>query len=351
MARVKCPKCKTEFDVVNHDSMVVPAFHDESTNVIGTLVPSKEGNDMEKLKLTQEVNFKTLSDEQKAEILKEMGFNVFDVMKAKVGDVDENVQNIKGYGYVKNQKIHRRWITAQTMHLLGWYDGCKFYDKWTENMNHRYHYFSQFDILKSEFNTLAHLEKLDKECFEERVQFFNKEVAISVCADYIQKLGKYLKEDAHVFHCKGIPYIRLRGEDVFVSDIDKRIINVLKDELNVFKHSMTSYEDNYNFIVSFMKNKFVVPFCNVWTLQKSAAWINAFKGAGAYYTMKNLVCYSGLKLINYDTEKCLSTSESLKYLEKETKKAVANCENYKLLALLKDSLKKSSFCFKDVVKK
>jgi hypothetical protein len=81
------------------------------------------------------------------------------------------------------------------------------------------------------------------------------------------------------------------------------------------------------------------------TTSLSRTWIECFKASGAYYTMENLVKYSGLKLVNYETKQMLDRESSLKYLQSCKKN-----EGYQLLALLKESLFKNDFKFSEVIK-
>lgn len=348
-AKVVCPKCGTKFDVENHDEMVVPAFHSGTDDVIGTLVPSEKGESkMSEMKLTQEINFKELTKEQKAEVLKAMGYNPIDVMDVKVGTFDNVVEQIYKNGWIKNQKVHRRFLPAQTMHLIGWRNGITSEDKWTKNMNARYHYFSQFEILEAEFKALSKMEFVDLDCFAERVQFFNKGVAIALCRRYISDLNTGLRKQ-HIFHCKGIPYIKFAGQNIFVSDIETKIISPLTKMVDTFERKSTTYKENFDFIKDFYHSPLCRTFVDCYKLPKCAEWVDAFKGAGAYFTMQNFIRYDGLNLVEYKTGKILDRDSSLEYLERQTNLCKPG-ERYKLLALLKNSLVTTKFDFDKVVK-
>ena len=81
---------------------------------------------------------------------------------------DPIAQKIMENGYVKNTKLFRRWITAQTFHLLNY----KAYGNpnrtgWECAVKDLYGYNYQFTMMLEEIRVLGILQKEDKEAFEE----------------------------------------------------------------------------------------------------------------------------------------------------------------------------------------
>ena len=343
MAEVICPNCNTSFKIGNNGNLV------DVTKISGTveLVPetirnnNKGDNNMD----LSSINFKGMTQEEKNEVLKAMGFNPFDFSNT-VDKTDPIIQQIYENGYVKNEKLHRRWITAQTMRLLGWYDGIKTekswsgnsytVDYWTKNIKDKYNWTYIFKQLANEYEAL---ENIEGDC--PRKQFFNPDNLTYIFSDYVKQVKNYI-ETLKVKNCKGIPYKTIKGKDVFVDDIQTKVINPMNEYFNrIIKAS--SYDGYCYAIRLFLKSDTYIKLPNDTPL--SQTWIDMFKKSGAYYTMENLVKYSGLKLVKYETDELLDTENSLKYLSQ----CRVNC-GYELLALLKKSLEVNNFKFNEVIK-
>ena len=199
--------------------------------------------------------------------------------------VDDSICNqIIEDGYVRNTKLHRRFVMAQMFHALNYksyYRNEEGYTAWLNNHGIKY----AFDMMLEEIRVLGKLEVRDEETFNERSHFFTKEVIIETMKDYIEKLKSAI-EIQRTYNCKGVPYKKVKGRDIFVADLDKKIYAPMRQ--SVLK---VGYARNYNEIyriVSDFQNKMIkLP----WTTSTSNAWKDAFKGEGAFYTLKNLVMF------------------------------------------------------------
>lgn len=347
MAEVICPNCKTSFKVGNGENIV------DTSKLSGTveLVPETIRNENKGVNTMDlgTINFKGMSDSEKNEVLKAMGFNPFDFKTQRVDKSDPMVQEIYANGYVKNEKLHRRWITAQTMRLLGWYSGVKvlnsywgtvyYQDYWTKNVNEKYNWTYIFKMLANEYNSLAHLKG---NSFREEI--FNPNQLHTIFNEYIKYLREYF-DSLRTKKCKGVPYKTIGGRNVFVSDFEKKIITPIKtflaDTESQYFVKIKEYRGISNLLHIFLERYFI-KLPNSTPLSKT--WVDMFKKAGAYYTMENLVKYSGLKLMNYETDEPLNRDDSLKYLEE-----CKSQQGYQLLALLKRSLEANDFKFSEVI--
>ena len=98
---------------------------------------------------------------------------------------DEIAKQIITDGYVRNTKLHRRFVMAQMFHMLNYVS----YDKKESGFNaclkkyYGYHY--TLTMMLDEVKVLYKLEQRDKESFDERSHFFTKAVVIAVLEDYI----------------------------------------------------------------------------------------------------------------------------------------------------------------------
>ena len=345
MAEVICPNCKTSFKVGNGENIV------DTSKLSGTveLVPEtiRNENKGENTMDLGTINFKGMTQEEKNEVLKAMGFNPFDFTNS-VDKTDSVVQEIYENGYVKNEKLHRRWITAQTMRLLGWYYGVtkmkswngSLYtkDEWTNNVNAKYNWTYIFKMLKNEYNSLAHLKGIS---FREEI--FSPNLLHIIFDEYIKCLREYF-DRLRTKNCKGVPYKTIGGRNIFVSDFEKKVVTPMKlffaNDIQ-WSAKNKDYKALYYGLIVFL-SKYFIKLPNSTPLSRT--WVDMFKKAGAYYTMENLVKYSGLKLVNYKTDEVLNRDDSLKYLEE-----CKSQQGYKLLALLKRSLEVNDFKFSEVI--
>ena len=345
MAEVICPNCKTSFKVGNGENIVDTNKLSGTVELISETIRNE--NKGENTMDLGTINFKGMTQEEKNEVLKAMGFNPFDFTNS-VDKTDSVVQEIYENGYVKNEKLHRRWITAQTLRLLGWYYGVSkekswigsLYtkDEWTNNVNSKYNWTYIFKMLTNEYNSLAHLKG---NSFREEV--FNPNQLHIIFDDYIKCLREYF-DSLRTKNCKGVPYKTIGGKNVFVSDFEKKIITPIKiffaNNIQLIVKSK-GYKALYYALIVFL-SKYFIKLPNSTPLSK--IWVDMFKKAGAYYTMENLVKYSGLKLMNYETDELLNRDDSLKYLEE-----CKSQQGYQLLALLKRSLEVNDFKFSEVI--
>lgn len=347
MAEVICPNCKTSFKVGNGENIV------DTSKLSGTveLVPEtiRNENKGENTMDLGTINFKGMTQEEKNEVLKAMGFNPFDFTNS-VDKTDSVVQEIYENGYVKNEKLHRRWITAQTLRLLGWYygvtkekgwNGSVFTkDEWTNNVNAKYNWTYIFKMLANEYNSLVHLKS---NSFREEI--FNPNQLHIIFDDYIKCLREYF-DSLRTKNCKGVPYKTIGGRNIFVSDFEKKVVTPME----IFFYDNIQMAINTNFIdyrrisvaLKMFLERYFIKLPNSTPLSRT--WVDMFKKAGAYYTMENLVKYSGLKLVNYETGELLNRDDSLKYLEE-----CKSQQGYQLLALLKRSLEVNDFKFSEAI--
>ena len=189
-------------------------------------------------------------------------------------------------GYVRNTKLHRRWVMAQMFAMLNYksYDGRREgYNECLKNFGIKY----EFEMMLDEIRVLGKLEERDRDTFVERAHFFTKDVIMQTMEDYIVELQKHI-DAMPSKKCKKVPYKRINGNNIFVEDIDKKIYAPLRYEIVRVK-SARSYNNIYKIVSDFMRKMISVPY----NTPKSKAWIDAYKGEGAFYTLKNLVMFHG----------------------------------------------------------
>jgi len=251
-------------------------------------------------------------------------------------------------GYVRNTKLFRRFVMAQMFHMLdyvsynGKESGFNAYLK-------RYGYHYTLTMMLEEVRVLSKLEARDKESFDERSNFFTKKVIISVLEDYVDKLEKYVN-NLPDRKCKGVPYKRVKGENIFNADLEKKLYSPLRRKLNRVR-SAQSYDVIYIYMKEFMEDIIKLPY----DTPKSKVWIDVYKGEGAYYTLKNLVMFHGCVIytgkygvFNYDKSANLSGADAVNHLKNKLDEYKG--EGWRMFALMKKVIEDNNFNFNERMK-
>ena len=259
---------------------------------------------------------------------------------------DEIAEQIIADGYVRNTKLHRRFVMAQMMHMLNYesYDGREFgFHACLRNM-YGYHY--TLTMMLEEVRVLSKLEKRDRESFEERSHFFTKEVVTDVLCDYVEKLKDYV-DSLPTKNCKGVPYKRIKGQNIFVEDLPKKLFRPITNEIKKIALA-PDYTVMYNRLSWFMKDIIKLPYGT----PKSKVWIDAYKGEGAYYTLKNLVMFHGCTIFisrygRFDTtnSRRFDGVEAVNYLK--SKLDEYSGEGWRMFALMKKVIEDNGFDFNE----
>ena len=237
-------------------------------------------------------------------------------------------------GYVRNSKLHRRWVMAQMFRMLNSSLG------YNECLKRRYDYKYQFNMLIDELNVLGHLQREDPEEFKDRLSFFNKDVVIALCNDYYEKLKKVV-DSLPEKKCEGKPYVRISGNNIFIDDLnDKLYIPILNSIIGI--QYCTSYEALSNLLKNFVRcfvNRYTLPY----NTSKCAEWVDAYKGAGAYYTMMNMVKFHNCFITDNTTEEVYTGMKAVEYLK--TLNVVHDGYGYRMFAEMKRMIKENHFDF------
>ena len=253
--------------------------------------------------------------------------------------IDPIAETIIEDGYVRNTKLHRRWVMAQMfqgLNYVSWDKKRTGYNEWLKNFGIKY----AFEMMLEEIRVLGKLEERDRDTFVERAHFFTKDVIMKTMEDYIVELKKYI-DAMPTKKCKGVPYKRIKGNNIFVEDIEKKICSPLRYEINGVKSAKT-YNDIYRVVRGFISKMVSIPY----SAPKSKAWIDAYKGEGAFYTLKNLVMFHGcgIKVDN----KFVYGAAAMSVLNKKLNEYQG--EGWRMFAFMKKVIEDNNFSFANRMK-
>ena len=283
VTKLVCPNCGAEFEINEHECQVKNATVIGADSGLGTIY-MKLKDRQEQLKtagidITKYFSMKTPSGEEK--MMKWEG----DIPVAVTAD-DPVLRAIFDAGTVPNHDLFRRWVMAQVFCGLvyeGYYG--KGFVAWVHSKGYKY----TWQMTEEELRVQAKLWKKDMENFRERNRWFNGDVVIAMIDDYLKKLQKAINEKKrnHLHKCKGVPYICVGGKNVFVDDIEVKVMNPLKQLRCKIALAVNDPDKLYRAFHLFNNKRIGMD----WQTPCSARWIDAYKGAGAFYTMKNLILF------------------------------------------------------------
>lgn len=251
--------------------------------------------------------------------------------------VDSVAKQIIEDGYVKNTKLHRRFVMAQMFQMLNYvsYDGMESgFDAYLRN---HYGYDYQFKMMLEEIKVLSKLEVRDFDTFKERASFFTKEVVVEVCKDYANKLKNHI-DGYKTLNCKGVPYKKVRGVNIFCSDLNKKIFTPLAIKICKIRCAR-NYVEMYKALSDFTKNMIKLPYYT----PKCKMWVDTYKGEGAYYTLKNLIMFHNCGVMDVYGVRFLYGTEAMNELNMRLKDYQG--EGWRMFAFMKKVIKDNNFNF------
>lgn len=347
--KIVCPNCGAEFAIpeTTHVSLGVVIGADSNLGIIHPEVVGQNSdsrytnsNCTNRQPITPTP--KNMKAEEKIEALRKAGVNVNNLfsMKGATGQetiarlVDGNLEIVQDNdpifaaifngGTVPNSKLFRRWIMAQVFHMLATGNFVRALQ--------RKGYSYQWRMILDELEAQAKMwSRGDSENFAQRNRYFNKERVFMIAQDYIDQLKDHIGSLRRRL-CKRIPYITLKGKNIFCVDISSKVISPLQIAAYRISDASTPAEILKETI------KFYQLVRSTWieyTIPMSQVFKDCYKGAGAYFTMRNMILFhnSRFRVNNrFTTQK-----QSLEMLESKAEEY--NKEGWRLFGLMKKLIK------------
>ena len=243
---------------------------------------------------------------------------------------DPLFKSITEQGTVSNPRLFRRWVMAQMFHMLSYKDCGAWSPVGVTEMIHRLGYEYQWKMLLDELRAQMKMEHNDLENFADRNRWFNVKIVTAMAEDYIEQLKTHV-EGLPVKKCKGIPYKSLGSHDIFVQDLNSKLYSPLRlaaYHIGAAKNATQLYIAVKKFNDKRFKMKHTTP--------QNKAWMDAYKGTGAFFTMQNLIRFHNCTAID-DRGKRLNKFQSLAFLSAKAEE-YRDGDGWRLLAMLKKML-------------
>lgn len=339
--KVVCPNCGAEFVTPETTHLSVGIVVGADSN-LGVIYPETTGN----FSNPQPKPSSQMKAEEKIEALRKAGVNVDNLFSMKGVTGQETVARLENgvlqivpeddplfamivaNGAVPNRQLFRRWVMSQMFHMLNYrsWNGKKTgFVAALEAKGYKY----QWKMLQEEFKIQAKLFVADKENFELRNRWFNNKVLEVICVDYVAKLDKYIRT-LKIKHCKGVPYKQIAGRNLYLAEIQEML-----NRLDVLRVNIGCTASDPAKLLHLL-NRFIGIMKNIWYTNDapmSPEFKDAYKGAGAYFTMKNMILFHKASF----KQGCIKfgKDKSLKHLEDKAIEYSASYEGWRLFGVMK----------------
>lgn len=331
--KVICPNCGQEIAIADHEHFAAGIAIGKDSGLGTVVLPPADGKE----------NPPVNKAEARLQALRAAGVDTSGLFSLKgaagegllvrmgsdgapevVKDDDPIFNGILAAGTVPERRLFRRWVMAQMFRMLQNNRG------FTEALHFKgYDY--QWRQTIEELRVQNVLAKKDPENFIMRNRFFNKKTVIAMAEDYLRKLTvavNYLPEK----HYKRQGYKRIGGRNVLLVDIPALLNEVTGYIRDIRKANNPG--TLYTRTKKFYEN---IPVLR--DMRHSNDWTDAYKGAGAYFTLRNLIMFHGCALHPFgDLDPADRQMQSLAMLDNLAEKYSTGRNGYRLLGLLKETL-------------
>lgn len=343
--KVICPVCKSEIIIPEHESVIT-----------GTTVAKDSELGTIELKVKKEDKRKAAD---KIAALRDAGVNVSNLFALRdvhgvetvcrlddgkltmLADDDPLFNAILESGTVPNKRLFRRWVLVQMFRMMTVKPfRCVTpmgFDKALKSKGFGY----MLKMLVEEYRVQSILSRRDPENFKQRNMWFNNITLACIIGEYSDCLEKRFKTLPEL-SCKGVPYKKLNPKyEVFDSDFYRKVYNKLVDLKNDAVRSDTA---DKNYMIAFRFMALAKKFWYDKKIPMSKYFIDAYKGAGAYFSMRNLILFHGCKI--KASGEMLSKDASIIHLDDVADKH--HNEGWYMFGMLKQLLKDNNI---DIEKK
>ena len=335
--KVVCPECDTEFTIAEKEVATIVAVIgigpdlgaiDHNIPEKSPKIPAKAQDRIEALR-NAGVDVSTLFAMQGAN----GGEYVGSQKNGKLTILDDNdpiFNHIIQQGTVPNRRLFRRWVMSQMFHMMSYVPYGQKDPVSVTDMIHHLGYDYQWKMLLNELYAQIKMQGRDPGSFIDRNRWFNTGVVVAMAKDYTEQLKKHV-DTLKVKRCKGIPYKHIDNRDIFVSDLKAKLYNPLYTAIRRIEQAKTAAQ-LYHAAKNFSDMRIRLPH----DTPQSKAWVEAYKGSGAFFTMQNLIRFHCCTAID-DAERRLDKFQSLAFIEAKAE-AYKNGEGWRMFAVLKKLL-------------
>lgn len=335
--KITCPKCGAEFEIPETTHVSVGVVIGKDSN-LGEIHPKIVGQS--EVKSDNQAAASPVNKAQaRINALKAAGMdtsNLFAVNSASgemsvgrlengaisiVPDDDPIFKGIMASGTIPERRLFRRWVMSQMFHMLAAIGG---FNAALQGKGYEY----SWKMLLEELRVQATLYRNDKENFIQRNRWFNVRVASAMANDYVNKFRKFV-EKLPEKKCKGVPYKRIHGKDFFIDDLEKKVFEPFQKAANGIAKA-NNPEELLRLVTRFYTKSKKLRY----NTKMSSAFVAAYKGSGAYFTLRNLIMFHGCGLY----KGCIKQSQSVSLATLDAQAEACKEEGWKMFAIMNKTI-------------
>lgn len=345
---VYCPKCGSEVMLADEKGCVIEPK-------AGDFFLRLKNNDPEKAQKVKDIIKALFGDDIdvtgiKKEFAKDSEEETFipNPLRRLVKEEDEIEQSIMEDGDINSKFLWRRWIMSQVLRHYKTADGKENFHNYFVKEKSPYYV---FDTCINEARALCNMSGIER---AERELFFNMDVFRRVINEYFKLfndevetgLAKLDRINREIVYRKGFNAPLEKLVVVGKQQFTKGEIDRMKEQACDITHRAEKCAD-YREMANLLKTVRAYPQFK--DSRKPKAWIDAFKGAGAFYTLDNLFRWHGCFIRCEENDNIYTGDKALKYLRDKTK-SMLHSEYYKLYAIMKRVVDENGFDFGERMK-
>jgi len=345
--KVTCPKCSAEFAIPETSSISTGVVIGKDSN-LGEMHPALAEDTKPKKKASKA--------EQRLAALRAAGIDTSglgalnmangesilvrtaDGAMEQITDDDPIFNAISKKGTIPDRSLFRRWVMSQMFHILAEIQDGNNKTTNMEDILRRKGVSYMWNVIVEEFRVQAKLAANDPENFRMRNNWFNHDTATIIIQEYLRNMESQLKK-LPVKHCKKVPYVVVDGKNIFCDDLNKKVVMPMKRAAAAVEQARTP-KDLYDALKSFN------------TIRKHtykgkkllSSFTAAYKGSGAYFTLKNMILFHGCAL--FENGKRLNRENSITLLDNYAFKYTY--EGWEMYRILRQTISDNNL---DIVKK
>jgi hypothetical protein len=349
---IKCPKCGTQIQINGVD---VKMSASNKNSKAAKRIEQMAANGIDVSQFFAMVDFN--GQETQVGV-------IIDNQVRVLPDDDDIVKVIISGGTLRTSHLFKQHVLAKMFKMLLSYkhykdgylmdDRGKYYDMdgyFTQNL-HRMGYDYQWKMLHEELWRQVRMESNgDLNSLKEDIHWYNKQLAENMFFDYMRQLNEMLSQ-MKVRRCRGSKYITLRGAEsilrghksssygyLYCSEIEL-LLDKLRDLGNeiltakTLTQLHTAVKRFRMYYVPLEQTRKAYGYRPFYPTQ-CKEWVDAYKGYGAYFSMKNLIMFHGCVLQELNKQESLDALDSMVFGQ--------HVKGYYLLGALKDMLRYNNF--------
>lgn len=239
---------------------------------------------------------------------------------------------IKKNGVIPDRSLFRRWIMSQMFHAELYRDGIV---GWLRSKGYEY----SLKMLERELHAQSKMyDNNDRENLRARRRWFDRDVVVAVMDKDVREIADHIR-NLKKKYCRGKEYKRICGRDYFVTDLEARVFKPLRDIITDMQRT-SSYdcrrlENIYHRYLKVRKDLIgKLPM----GADMSRDFIDAYKGSGAYFTLKNMLLFHGCKLVDEHSRNTYYGEAAVRYIDSLLSSRQRGMLGYEMLGMLRQCI-------------